>query len=294
MIAMRIAIAGLILLTGLTIAAPAYSDDLPFGADALRQLSTQATAVVRSSQPSRQGSDSARADDPTRAKYAVFSVAVAEVLKGDLTVGASIRIAFPESLVIQDLDQLKDAILFLRPFTDVDTAQSNIPQNGTVYLVISGRYGAVDSAPPNRAEAIKQYLGSTSNDAIRSETVLSWTDRYIKDPDPFLQRSAVVELYHERGQARALDQLSTALKSDAVLPASKSIAIDALKENATAAAAQQLRDVAEDDKTHRTLRERAIKAVGAMPGGRNQLQQWSSSPDQVLSGTANSTIRNLQ
>lgn len=289
---MRNAIAGLILLTGLTVGLPAYSDDLPFGADALRELTTQASAVVRASQPSRLAADSA--DDASRAKYALFSVTVAEVLKGDLAVGTSIRIAFPESLTIQNVNQLKDAILFVRPFREVDMAQTNIPQGGTAYLVISGRYGAVDSAPANRKEAIKQYLDSTSNDAIRSETVLSWTDQYIKDSDPFLQRSAVVDLYHERSQAKALEQLSNAVKSDAVLPASKAVAIDALKENSTDAAVQQLRGVAEDDKTQRALRERAIKAVGAMPGGRNQLQQWSTSPDQLLSGTASSAIRNLQ
>jgi hypothetical protein len=281
---MKSAIARICLLMGLITAGPVKSDDLPFGADALRQLSTEATLVVRASQPGRQGSDSASADDPSRAKYAVFSITVAEILKGDTKLGAAIRIAFPESLTVQNISQLDNAILFLRPFKEANLKRSNIPDGGPVFIVISGRYGAIDGAPSNRKAAIKQYLD-------KGDSVLSWTDQYLNSADAFLQRSAIVDLYYERDQAEALRQLSAAVKSEAVLPSLKPVVIDALQESSAPNATQPLRDLAEDAKTQRSLRERAVKAVGQMPGGQDQLQQWRGSTDQVLSGAA---IRNLQ
>src|SRR4051812_32555162 len=110
---MKIAMARAALLVALTIGGTANADDVPFGADALRHLSTEASAIARASQPSRQRSEDVQPDDPSRAKYAVFAVTAAEVLKGDLPAGASIRIAFPESLSIQNISQLDNAILFL-------------------------------------------------------------------------------------------------------------------------------------------------------------------------------------
>jgi hypothetical protein len=289
-----------VLAIGLAINWPGYADDLPFGADALRHLTNESKAVIRAADPRRLASDAARTDDPSLTPYATYSVRVAEVLKAEFPVKSDIRIALPEAFNVRSVNQLENAILFVRPFSEDDIKQSNIPPGGDVYLVVSGRYGAVDAAPANRKVAIQEYLESTRSpdavlsEAIRGERTLTWTERHLDSADTFLQRSAIIDLFYERSRPRALEQLGRAVRSESVLPNLKNTAIQALEASGAAAAAQPLREIAEDEKVQKRLRESAVKAFQSLPGGADQLRRWSEAGDDVLSPAARSTIRNLQ
>jgi hypothetical protein len=281
---------------GLALAASSYAagDDLPFGAAALRHLTEESEAIVLATDPRRTAADVASANDPSRVSYAVFSVNIKEVLKGDIPVASKIRVAVLEGFNVIKVNQLENAILFLRQLSARDVQQSNIPPGSDVYLVISGRYGVVDAAPPNRREAVQDYIETTRVVIGRGERVLTWTERHFGSPDPFLQRSAIIDLYYERSRTGALEQLGNAVRSEAVLPSSKTTAIQALEASGSPEAARPLREIAEDEKVQKRLRETAVKAFQGVPGGDQQLRQWSVGGDQILAPAAQSAIRGLQ
>lgn len=270
------------------------ADDLPFGADALRHLTSRSEAVIRATEPRRLASETAATENPSRAKFSVYSVRVEEALKGDLATGNEIQVALPAGFDVQRPEQLANSLLFLRQLSVEDVQRSNIPPGQKVYLVVSGRYGAVNANVPNRKEAVRAYMETTRSETVRSERVLSWTEQHLKSEDPFLQRSAVIDLYYERGQPKAVEQLGDALRSETVLPAVKGTAIKALEETKNPAAAASLREVAENDKVQRALRQSAVKALGTLPGGEEQLRRWSAGGDQVLAPAAQGAIRSLQ
>jgi hypothetical protein len=275
----------------LFVAQPSWADDIPFAADALRTLTIDAEAVIRATQPRRLASDST--DDPSRANYAVYSVKVDNVLKGDLSSGDEIRVALSEGFNVKRVSDLDNAILFLRRLSVESLTQSNIPSGSDVYIVISGRYGAVDARPDNRQEAVQDYIDSTRQEAVRGERVLSWTEKHIHSPDPFLQKSAMVDLYYERSNARALAQLGDVVRSPHASTDAKNFAIRSLQASGSASAVQPLREIAEDPTAQSTLRESAVKAFQTLPGGIEQLREWSNRGDRIVSPAAAAAIRNL-
>ena len=283
-----------VLLVSSMISWSSYANDIPFAADALRHLSQESQYIVKAGEPVRLSSEAVSLDDPTRVPYALYYVRVQEVLKGDMAVESKIRVALPESLNVRRVNELEDTILFVRQFSADDLEQTNIPVGDPAYFVVGGRYGVVDARPDNRIEAITEYIGSTRSEAVRGETVLTWTEKYLNSPDPFLQHSAVIDLFYERSRPRALEQLGAALRSNVVLPNVKQTAIQALGASGAAAAAQLLREIAEDEKVQRRLREAAVKAFQNVPGGSDQLLRWSEMGHTVLSPAAQSTIRALQ
>ncbi len=105
-----LALAAATFLCSLCAAAPAQSDDVPFGADALRLLSEDSEAVVTVDEPRRLEADPAKSDldDPTRANYALYGVKIESVLKGDVEEGQEIRVAFPESLNVRRIEDLSE------------------------------------------------------------------------------------------------------------------------------------------------------------------------------------------
>jgi hypothetical protein len=267
-----------------------FADDVPFGADALGPLSKTATDVVVAVQPRRLAGQDVADDDVPRARYSAYAVKVDEVILGSLEWGAEIKVAIPESIDVARVDELSGAFLFIKRFAPDQLRQTNVAVDDA-YLVVSGRYGVVDAAVPDRKAAVQAYLGSVRPNAARSENVLSWTSQYLQSSDPFLQHSAVVDLYFERKSSRAVQQLDEALRSTETLPASKQTAIEALGASKAPEAATALKDLAENNREHTSLRKQAVKAFGHLPGGEQQLLLWSGSGDRVLSPAAMEALR---
>lgn len=273
-------------------ASTAAADDIAFGADSLPHLVKNAQLIITADEPKRLQSDPAKSslDDPTHARYALYSVKVSNVQKGSVDIGSEIRVAFPESLNVRKLEEMSNSILFLRPFADRDLKITNLPEDQLTYLVVSGRYGAVGASQANRAVAIRDYLAAS---AAGDEGVLRWTQTHVSSADPFIQRSAVVDLYFKRDLPKAIEQLTGVLKSVSVLPENKTTAINALQASGTVAAIQPLRDLAEDRLTPVSVRQSAVKAFSDLPGGKSVLQTWSSSSDKVLAPAAKSAIQKM-
>ena len=156
---------------------------------------------------------------------------------------------------------------------------------------MSGRQGVVDASVPNRVDAVDAYINVRRAEAVPGEKVLTWTEGNVDSPDPFLQRSAVVDLYFERQRPEAVPQLGRALRSDTVLPEVKRSAIDALEASKSPEAVRPLKEIAENKKVQPTIREEAVKAVEELPGGEQQLRQWSKSKDPIISPAASDVLK---
>lgn len=291
-----LAVAAAAFLFGLHAASPAQADDVSFGADALRRLSEDSEAIVTANEPRRLETDPAKSgiDDPERSLYALYAVKVESVLKGALDAGQEIRVAFPESLNIRRIEDLSDSILFLRRFSQEDVKLTNLPDSGETFIAVSGRHGAVSGADPNRKVAVSEYIGAMRPEAASGERVLGWTERHINSKDPFIQRSAVIDLYFERKQPEAVRQLGNAVRSEAVLPGNKITAIEALETTKSPAAVAPLREIAEDQRVPAKVRQSAVKAFQSLPGGEEVLRNWRDGADRTLAPAAKSTIERLE
>ncbi len=172
--------------------------------------------------------------------------------------------------------------------------KTNLPEGPETFLAVSGRHGAVNAADPTRKEAVSAYIGATRAEAVPGERVLSWTERYINSKDPFIQRSAVIDLYFERKQPEAVRQLGNAVRSEAVLPGNKITAIEALETTKSPAAVAPLREIAEDQRVPAKVRQSAVKAFQSLPGGEEVLRNWSDGADRTLAPAAKSTMERLE
>jgi HEAT repeats len=279
-------------LTGTSVLA----DDLPFGADALRHLAKEAQVVVHITQPHRLSIAKVEPNTLYGVNYSLYEVKVVDALRGSVAPGQELQIAFPLSVDVASVDDLSNAIVFLtKPSADLRKS-SNLPPDQNVYLVVSGRYGAVAAQSTVRKQAIERYLGAQSNaqvplaDAAVGQGVLGWTQQYVGSDDKFLQRSAVIDLYAERGRPEAVRQLHDALKSDVVSASVKQTAIAALESIGTVSVLSPLKDAAENKQWDIAVRKAAVKATGNLPGGDAQLKRWIVANDPVLAPAARSTI----
>jgi hypothetical protein len=268
----------------------ATADDMAFGADALGHLAGSADVIIVTGDPSRLGSDPQAAAAPYRAKFATFSVRAEEVLKGNVAVGDIVRIAILEGPDLPGTDDLAHAIVFLRPLPAAQLAQTNISAGTQVYVVVSGSHGVIDASLASRKAAVRAYLEVAGSGSQRREQLLGWTERNLASADAFLQNSAVVELHSESDDPRAVRQLGEALGSDAVLPSVKRSAIRALESSSVPAAAVPLRELAENTKMPRVLRQEAVKALREVPGGEQHLRRWSAGSDSILAPAARAAL----
>jgi hypothetical protein len=267
------------------------ADDMPFGADALSQLVDEARVIVVAGKARALPTDKALARDPRRVAMHAFAVQVAEVLKGPADKGSELRVGIIEGSDTPRAKEIANAILFLQPLSAEALAKTNIIGKGPAYIVVSGDYGIVASDVPGRKEAVRSYVGAAGARKLATKEVLQWARRHLASPDPFLQRSAVVDLHFANRDPAAVKQLGEALLSDAVLPETKRSAIVALERASGPDAAAHLKAFAENQAMHKGLRAAAVKAFRSLPGGDDQLRQWSATTDSILAPAAQSILR---
>ena len=123
---------------------------------------------------------------------------------------------------------------------------------------------------------------------------LSWAKKYMQSADPFLQKSAIFELYIQSKRPEVVGQLTEALNSAKVLPESKVIALSALESNGSMAALKSLSAVAENEKADSALRKLAVQATGNVAGGEAHIVRWATNRGTILAPAARSVMEVLK
>ena len=237
---------------------------------------------------------------------ALYKIKVDDVIKGKIEKGASLTIAVPESVNLKELEQLNGSILFVSgPLQGDQRTAINVSdaEKDPVYLLISGRYGAVPTTGGTRSEAIREYLAEGVNGGVAAladqpiagaKPRLKWAEHHLLSDDTFLQRSSILEMSKLPSDPKVVELLAKAVRSEAVTPQNKSDAVNALQSSNTPQALLPLKELAEDAKVPKALRDAAVKAVGAVPGGREELLKWSNGDDKVLNPAAKSAIQRYE
>jgi hypothetical protein len=269
----------------------ARADDLPYGQEGIRHLASNAELIVRATQPQQLESDPVEKRDPFRLTYSIYSIKVVEVLKGDVPKGQALTIAIARSADVSHIADLSDTFLFLRRPSPTTLAKSNIASRQDVWIVNSGKFGAVYAKSPEREKAITKRLEMNAKTALgdaaqKEKAVLEWTSNYLESGDPFLQRSALIDLYEERKSPDALNQLSKAIKSDIVTKEAKQTAIAALEARRDSQSLEILRWSVDRGQLTEPLKAAAVKAYGASPEALPQLKRWAASSDKTISSAA--------
>jgi hypothetical protein len=260
---------------GLTLSDATFADDLPFGGDTLRNLTQRAEFIVRVDSPHK--FTSPLHEKPKRPEYERYWVTVTKVFRGPLTTFQQIEVVCPPSLDVDKVKDLANAMLFLRTRSPA-SAPGVEPATPANYLVISGRCGAIPITSKEREDAIMSYLeqrgsGATPNDKFLT-WILTWTEKYfLSSGDPFLQKSAAVDLFAERNRAEAVEQLTAALNSDAVPLGLKVTVLNALSASTLPQALESLRDAVENSKLTNSVREAALWRIATMPQGDQALER---------------------
>ena len=220
----------------------------------------------------------------------MYVVKITDVLKGALKQGENVRIAIPQGVDIAQKASLGDTLLFLK--------RPEIPQNKNagqqqVFIVVSGRFGAVPATYPMRIEGVRDYLSARSVRAGEDLTsaISPGPNSTSGEDDRFLQKSAIADLYKHRDDKRAVEQLTDAARSDSIPPAVTRSAVKALEMSSSSLAIPSLAKIAEDSKARRIARETAVEAVTNMPAGAEHARRWAKADDEVLSSAARASIR---
>jgi hypothetical protein len=274
--------------------AATLAHDVPFGADALSQLVENADTIIVAKDARAVQTDRALSDDPDRVAMNVYFVGVAEVIAGSVGTGSELRIGVVEGFDPPRVDEIKNSILFLRQMSSEALAKTSMAAGSPAYTVVSGDYGIVGAGVPGRTEAVRSYVEARRGRTLGISETLSWAQRHLASPDPFLQRSAIVDLHLSNDDPAAVQQLGDALRSDLVQLEVKASAIAALEDASGPMAATHLRTIAENQAAQRRLREAAVKAFRSMPGGGDQLRQWSATADTILAPAASFTLRSIE
>ena len=283
---MRPTIALATLLLVAAFALPAHAVDVPQGADTLKLLANEATLIVRIGAPSEEPPVVADRPEEGLLTFTTYLVTVEEVVVGDGEPGQRLRIAIPTHLAIDGSEALSDSLVFLQPLTADQLNAAVLPRGETIYQVVSGRLGVVKISSAALIPAVRDYV-------LRADVAagaIAWAETYVRHGDPFLQRSAIVDLYTQRDRQRAFDVLREVVASEAVNPANRHLAIEALEETGKAAAKTPLKNLAEDPDEPIGLREAAVRAYSNLPAVAEQMSQWRASGDSVLSTTAREAV----
>jgi len=207
---------------------------------------------------------------------------VEQVLIGDVAPSETIRVAIADHLKIHGAEALRNALLFLIPATTDLYNVSNLPRGESVYIVVGGRLGVVPDVPAATLAAVERYISRADGPADS----VGWAARHLKSADPFLQRSAIMDLYLQHDRAGAFSLLADAVQTESIHEANRAFAIDALEATGKAQAKEPLKAVAEDVRVSVPLREQAVEALSTLPGADAQILQWQSSTDAVLAEAA--------
>jgi hypothetical protein len=147
-----------------------------------------------------------------------------------------------------------------------------------LYVIVSGRSGVIslEGDDERRAFAVHSYLQlAREKPALR----LRWAETYLVVKDPFLQRSAVLELASLARNDKSRDAvylLGRALKIPNLDRREKEAAIYGLEESSLLEALSELQVLVENKNAETALRVLAVEALARTPRGRRFLESWSS------------------
>jgi hypothetical protein len=156
-------------------------------------------------------------------------------------------------------------------------------KEGTVLVVLGGRHGAISSRIDGRVAKMKTYVASKSKaaDGRTSDDLFAWASEQLTGDDPFLKRSAAVDLYRRRHDDRAVHALGAALRTTEANSVKATLVL-ALERSRSVIAAAVIKDVAEDDKLQTPLRQQILHAVERRPEGEAQLRAWATTNEDAF------------
>ncbi|MEO8275672.1 MAG: hypothetical protein ABI639_05590 [Thermoanaerobaculia bacterium] len=255
----------LVLLLGLIVLVESSkASDIEYGASGLAGLSSRADLVVRAISLQKVPSASSR--------FSTYSVSVGAVLRGVVDPDQPLLVRVPAGLDFLSASLVHDSLLFLD--TDPNDAGFMEVSVGGVRtsLLIAGRLGAVDvssSSPPNRESKIKTFLSIAG-----LPERLSWARDAIGSDDEYLERSALFDFASPGavGGDVVVKILKDAIDRQQVAAGNLSVVVDALRNSGSPEALEVLGDLVDDAKAQMFVKNSAIEAMPALPGGLEMLK----------------------
>ena len=258
----------------------AFATDVGFGSNALPFLATNATLIVETGDASPGPFQNERLQ--------TFRVHVAEVFAGNAA-GTELLVLNPRTSGSLESVALQHAILFLAgPLDGSQKGEWEIQSDESVFQLVAGSGAAVQKTAL-REEAVRRYL--SAGDSAGIDRGYSWASDYVLSEDPFLQRSAIHQLYRLQDQSRVLNLLDRAVRSPRVELENRRLAVQAIASFGTPTALAVLKSVAEDKTFREKVRVAIVEAIDDLPGGEKQLQEWTLSKDGAIASAAKATIR---
>ena len=269
----------------------AFAIDVPFGSDALPYNAGKATLIARAesvelvSKVALDGS----------VERSLYRCVVGRPLKGgQASDTTALFVVVPKPFDFPNPSDYVGKLLFLvrvdnpvelKDFSNAPNANAN-----DVYRLVAGRNSAIDVTDKQRFAAIESYLRMVKNekrtDTERTNLSLeqaSWCKEFLTSSDPYLQRSMILELHRYSTDKGAVNLLGEILVQPNIKPELKRDAVNALQNSGLQEAVMPLKTLAEDAKLLPAIRSHAIKAVGNLPGGIDELRKWrDSSSDKLL------------
>jgi hypothetical protein len=264
----------------LTSAVAALSADVPFGADGLPYLARRASLVVEVAE--------ARALEPTAA-FVLFELKTRRVLQGTRDLAAPLVALAPRAPGVPEARTLTGSLVFLAgPLDAAGAKQRGVPPDRPVYEMVGGRTGVIAASDERAAAAAREYL------ALKEPTArLAWARKEATDPDPFVQRSALLE-FAEPGRELADDAvvsvLLESLRSERVRADNKGVAVQLLEQSQSPRAAAALAELARSPSAPAGLRQEAVRALSTLPGGEEPLREFQAGKDPLLAPAARKAL----
>jgi hypothetical protein len=268
------------------VAGPARASEIAPGAGTLRTLTSEAQFIVKIDSVSVEAAPEVADVKELPLTFTTYKATVRKVVTGDFKPDETIRIAIANHLAIKTSDLLENALIFLTPATTDLFNVSNLPRGETVFVVVGGRLGVVANADDATLAAVQRYVTRLDGPADS----VGWAARHLGSADPFLQRSAIMDLYLQHDRAGALALLSHAVQADTIHEENRGFAMEALEATGKSTAKTPLKAVAEDAGESTMLRERAVEALSTLPGGASQISEWRKSKDALLSEAAERVV----
>ena len=258
------------------------ASELPFGADGLFYLSREATAIVIST-------DEVQRVPAEEARVPLFDVRIESQLVGE-GVGDTLRLAVPgiPSEDSETLDWLQNAMIFLRPpMSPAELEFWRIQPEGDqpVLSPVSGRLG-LRPAQADGMDLPSLVLAHRAMDS--TDQRLGLVDELLSQRDPYLQRSAVLELLETSLQddQRVLDRIEQILEDQQLDPTARSTGLQVFLMAPPPDARETLWKIATTPQTPDMLRRDAAAGLLEVEGGDEILLDWSHGDDPVLQPTS--------
>ena len=252
--------------------------DIPFGADGLPYLARRSSLVVEVAE--------AEAGPTAGTAALLYRVKPRRVLRGTPAALASLLVLAPRVAEARAPKELVGGLLFLSgPLSDQDERQRGLARRDEpVYELVGGRSGAIPASDAGARATAREYV-ALQDPAAR----LTWAVERVTDPDPFVQRSALLELAEPgRGAAdeAVVGRLLESLRSDRVRSDNKGVAVQLLERTQSPRASAGLAELAKRPTTPPNLRREAVRALSSVPGGEVHLREFRDGTDPVLAPAA--------